>query len=56
MEATRLRQILELEGQRGFADTVVFGGLDRFLANWFKQDDRILAASSALTRPLPPRL
>ncbi len=29
-----LRKILQLEKARGFSDSAVFGGLDRFLANW----------------------
>jgi len=29
-----LRKILQLEKARGFSDSVVFGGLDRFLVNW----------------------
>lgn len=32
-----LRKILELERQRGFADTSVFGGLDKFIVNWSGQ-------------------
>ena len=32
-----LRKILELEIKKGCPDTTVFGGLDRFLANWVNQ-------------------
>jgi ATP-dependent DNA helicase RecG len=35
MNAESLRKILDLEKQRGYADTAVFGGLDKFLHNWF---------------------
>ncbi len=34
MNADSLRKILDLEKQRGYADTAVFGGLDKFLRNW----------------------
>jgi len=34
MNAESLRKILELEKQRGYSDTAVFGGLDRFIYNW----------------------
>ena len=32
-----LRKILELEQKKGYADSAVFGGLDRFLGNWSGQ-------------------
>jgi ATP-dependent DNA helicase RecG len=34
MNAESLRKVLDLEKQRGFNDTAVFGGLDKFLYNW----------------------
>ncbi len=34
MNAESLRKILDLERQRNYNDTAVFGGLDRFLQNW----------------------
>ena len=34
MNADSLRKVLNLEKQRGYADTAVFGGLDKFLVNW----------------------
>jgi len=34
MDAGPLRKILELEQSKGYADTAVIGGLDRFLQNW----------------------
>ncbi|GAI65677.1 unnamed protein product, partial [marine sediment metagenome] len=32
-----LRKILELEHRKGYADSAVFGGLDKFLRNWAGQ-------------------
>jgi len=32
-----LRKILEIEGKRGFANSAVIGGLDKFLRNWATQ-------------------
>jgi len=37
MNAESLRKILDLEQQKGYADTAVFGGLDKFLRNWMPQ-------------------
>ncbi|HUT68506.1 MAG TPA: DNA helicase RecG, partial [Dehalococcoidales bacterium] len=34
MNAEALRKILHLEQQKGYADSAVFGGLDKFLHNW----------------------
>jgi len=34
MESTPLRKVLELERQKDFNDTAVFGGLDKFLFRW----------------------
>lgn len=34
MNAESLRKVLDLEKRRAYADTAVFGGLDKFLANW----------------------
>jgi ATP-dependent DNA helicase RecG len=34
MNAESLRKVLDLEKQRGYTDTAVFGGLDKFLHNW----------------------
>ena len=42
-----LRKILELEHRRGFTDTSVFGGLDKFITNWTTQ-----AVSAASTPEL----
>jgi len=32
-----LRKILELECRKGYTDSTVFGGLDKFLRNWAGQ-------------------
>ncbi|MCK4862832.1 MAG: ATP-dependent DNA helicase RecG [Dehalococcoidales bacterium] len=37
MNAESLRKILDLEKQKSYADTAVFGGLDKFLRNWSAQ-------------------
>ncbi len=34
MNADPLRKVLELEARKGYQDTAVFGGLDRFLVRW----------------------
>ncbi len=37
MDSGPLRKILDLERQRDYTDSAVFGGLDRFLRNWSDQ-------------------
>jgi ATP-dependent DNA helicase RecG len=37
MDSESLRKVLELEQKKGYLDTAVFGGLDRFLHNWSGQ-------------------
>ncbi len=37
MDAEPLRKILALESERGYDDSAVFGGLNRFLNNWSEQ-------------------
>jgi len=37
MNVEPLRKILELEQKKGYVDSAVFGGLDRFLRNWSSQ-------------------
>ncbi|UCE97230.1 MAG: ATP-dependent DNA helicase RecG [Dehalococcoidia bacterium] len=34
-----LRKVLQLERKKGYSDTAVFGGLDRFLAKWTSQNE-----------------
>jgi ATP-dependent DNA helicase RecG len=50
MNSDPLRKILELERQRGYADTAVIGGLDRFLRNWSAQAEGSVAGPRALGR------
>ena len=45
INAGPLRKILELEHKKGYADSAVIGGLDRFLRNWAGQ------AVESITRP-----
>jgi ATP-dependent DNA helicase RecG len=37
MDSEPLRKILDLEQKKGYQDSAVFGGLDRFLGNWSTQ-------------------
>jgi len=37
MNTEPLRKILDLEGNKGYADSAVIGGLDKFLHNWASQ-------------------
>ena len=37
INAEPLRKILELEQKKGYVDSAVIGGLDRFLSNWAGQ-------------------
>lgn len=48
-EPDTLKKILSLERQRGYADTVVVGGLDRFLARWVERPP----AGPAIKLPSP---
>jgi ATP-dependent DNA helicase RecG len=50
MNNESLRKILELEKQRGFKDTAVIGGLDRFLVNWSAQAAAGFASPRRLAR------
>jgi ATP-dependent DNA helicase RecG len=45
MDSEALRKVISLEQKRGYNDTAVFGGLDRFLKNW------CAAAAESLPRP-----
>jgi ATP-dependent DNA helicase RecG len=49
MDSEALRKILDLEKQKGYADTAVFGGLDRFLSNWSAQAAASLTSTRKLT-------
>jgi ATP-dependent DNA helicase RecG len=50
MNADSLRKVLELEKQRGYADTAVFGGLDKFLHNWITQSAASITDPRRLAR------
>jgi ATP-dependent DNA helicase RecG len=45
-----LRKILELEHKKGYADSAVIGGLDRFLRNWSGQAIESIANRQLLAR------
>lgn len=50
IDSGSLRKILELERQRGFTDSSVFGGLDKFLRNWTGQVEKTLTDPEILLR------
>jgi len=50
MNAEPLRKILELEEQKGYSDSAVFGGLDRFLRNWSSGNIGSIASPRLLKR------
>ncbi|MBL7166318.1 MAG: ATP-dependent DNA helicase RecG [Dehalococcoidales bacterium] len=45
-----LRKILELEHSRGYSDSAVIGGLDRFLGNWNGPAMALISSRRALSR------
>ncbi len=45
-----LRRILELEQQKGYLNSAVIGGLDRFLDNWVSQARSLVASRQLLNR------
>jgi len=45
-----LHKILELESQKGYIDSAVFGGLDRFLRNWAPQAQEAITSPKLLLR------
>ena len=45
-----LRKVLKLEHQKGYGDSAVFGGLDRFLKNWVSQATEPVADPQLLSR------
>ena len=45
-----LRKILKLEHQKGYTDTAVFGGLDKFLKNWAGQATESITDPQLLNR------
>jgi ATP-dependent DNA helicase RecG len=50
MDSESLRKILDLEKQKGYADTAVFGGLDKFLLNWSAQAASSIGTPRVLSR------
>jgi ATP-dependent DNA helicase RecG len=50
MDIAALRKVLSLEEKRGFHDTAVFGGLDKFLHNWSAPAAETLAAPHLVKR------
>jgi len=48
LNAESLRKILELESRKGYADSAVIGGLDRFLSNWAPRAIESLATPKLL--------
>jgi ATP-dependent DNA helicase RecG len=50
MNSDSLRKVLDLERRRGYTDTAVIGGLDRFLPNWSAQAEASVALARALGR------
>jgi ATP-dependent DNA helicase RecG len=45
-----LRKVLELESKKGYADSAVFGGLDRFLHKWSAQAVESITSPKVLAR------
>ena len=50
LNAEPLHKILELECKKGYADTAVIGGLDKFLHKWAAQAVDLITGSRQLER------
>jgi ATP-dependent DNA helicase RecG len=50
IEFEPLRTILKVECQRGYTNSAVIGGLDKYLINWFRQNRQKLISPKHLTR------
>ncbi|MBN1366418.1 MAG: ATP-dependent DNA helicase RecG [Dehalococcoidales bacterium] len=50
LDTTPLLKILELEQKKGYTDTAVFGGLDRFLKNWGEAAAASIPSRKTLSR------
>ena len=50
LNAESLRKIIELECNKGYADSAVIGGLDRFLRNWAGQAVESITSPQLLKR------
>ena len=50
IDFTPLRKVLELEHKKGYSDSAVFGGLDRFLVQWAAQNEGNITDPALLKR------
>ncbi|MFC1983774.1 ATP-dependent DNA helicase RecG [Chloroflexota bacterium] len=50
INAESLRKVLELEHSKGYADSAVFGGLDKFLRKWAGQATESITGPKSLNR------
>jgi len=50
IDSTPLRKVLELECKKGYSDSAVIGGLDRFLAKWVTKAEGAITDPSLLKR------
>ncbi|NLL90217.1 MAG: DNA helicase RecG, partial [Dehalococcoidales bacterium] len=50
MDAKPLRKVLDLERQKDYNDTAVFGGLDKFLIRWAAQTEGTFNKPSVLKK------
>ena len=50
IDFSALRKILEVEQKKGFSDSTVFGGLDKFIRQWTEKTLEAVAAPSVLVK------
>ncbi|MFC1847148.1 ATP-dependent DNA helicase RecG, partial [Chloroflexota bacterium] len=50
LDFTPLRKVLQLEHKKGYSDSAVFGGLDRFLSRWSAQSEPYITNLTLLKR------
>ena len=50
LDAESLRKVLELEGNKGYQNSAVIGGLDKFLSNWAVQAAESISSPKVLRR------
>ncbi|MBI4267380.1 MAG: hypothetical protein HY662_01180, partial [Chloroflexi bacterium] len=50
LDSESLSKILELERKKGYLDSAVIGGLDKFLSNWSRQAPEAIANPPLLKR------
>ena len=50
IDFSALRKILELEQKKGFSDSTVFGGLDKFIRQWTEKTLEAVSAPSVLVK------